>query len=89
MTSGDDYWNSDYDPSDLLPDHSPGDYDKFDKFDSDVVNDGRIAHPSMIVLVVVAVTALVAIVSVFMWQRRRYRTCPWNSSNQLNFIDVE
>merc|ERR550517_419366 len=47
MTLGDDYWNSDYDPSDLLPDHAASDYsDKMDKSDADDGNDARIAHPS-------------------------------------------
>lgn len=82
MTLGDDYWNSDYDPSDLLPDHAASDYsDKMDKSDADDGNDARIAHPSMIVLIIVGVTALIAIITVFVWQRRRHRTCPWNSSN--------
>ena len=86
MTSGDDYWSSSYDPSDLLlTEHSPTDYSgKFDRADNDIDDDETgIVHPSMVVLIVVVFATLISIIVI--WQRWRYHFCSWNSSNYIQF----
>ncbi|XP_046657715.1 low-density lipoprotein receptor-related protein 4-like isoform X4 [Daphnia pulicaria] len=81
ISASDDYWSPALDPfendleptSDVYP-HNP--------YRLDPSAGAGVLHPSMIVLLVVGMAALLAAMAVLLikWQRRRYRDCPWNSS---------
>lgn len=84
ISASDDYWSPALDPfeNDLEPTnniypHNP--------FRLDPSAGAGVLHPSMIVLLVVGMAALLAAMAVLLikWQRRRYRDCPWNSSMTL------
>lgn len=69
-----DPFENDLEPTGDLYPHNP--------FRLDPSASAGVLHPSMIVLLVVGMAALLAAIAVllFKWQRRRYRDCPWNSS---------
>lgn len=84
VSANDDYWSPALDPSD--PERHPdydggGDYHHRDPNGGGPSNAPGLLHPSMIVLLVVVLAALLGILAVLLikWQRRRYQNCPWNS----------
>ena len=91
ITASEDYWSPALDPleGDLEP---TGDLYPHNPFRFDPSANSGVLHPSMIVLLVVGMAALLAGLAVLLikWQRRRYRNCPWSTgqwSATDRFID--